>query len=95
MPYSDRADAWLDRLGIPSRLVAARGLRECREAETLEIAFEDTAAFRWLRSNADRFGFRMSYPRGNAGGYQYEPWHWCYRPAATDPGATAGSRSLG
>ena len=22
----------------------------------------------------------MSYPRGNAQGYAYEPWHWCFKP---------------
>ena len=26
-----------------------------------------------------RFGFRLSYPRGNRDGYQYEPWHWCFQ----------------
>lgn len=44
----------------------------------LEIEFEITAAFRWLRRNAARFGFTLSYPPGNVEGYQYEPWHWCY-----------------
>jgi D-alanyl-D-alanine carboxypeptidase len=26
----------------------------------------------------------MSFPRGNAQGYSYEPWHWCFQgpPAA-------------
>lgn len=47
-----------------------------------DIAFEHTAAFRWLNAHADAFGFRLSYPRGNASGYQYEPWHWCYAPRA-------------
>jgi D-alanyl-D-alanine carboxypeptidase len=44
----------------------------------LEEAFETTAAFAWLTANAGRFGFSMSYPRGNRHGYLYEPWHWCY-----------------
>ena len=46
---------------------------------SLESQFEDTPAFRWLTANAGRFGFVMSYPRDNACGYVYEPWHWCYR----------------
>jgi D-alanyl-D-alanine carboxypeptidase len=46
---------------------------------SLESEFEDTPAFRWLTVNASRFGFVMSYPRDNACGYVYEPWHWCYR----------------
>jgi len=44
----------------------------------LTTEFEQTAAFRWLAANAEGFGFRLSYPRGNAFGYQYEPWHWCH-----------------
>ena len=42
--------------------------------------FEKTRAFRWLSKNADRFGFVLSYPPGNPSGYDYEPWHWCFRP---------------
>lgn len=40
--------------------------------------FEATEAFRWLSSHANRFGFVLSFPRGNAYGYVYEPWHWRY-----------------
>ena len=42
----------------------------------LEEGFERTAAFGWLQANAPRFGFTLSFPRGNAYGYAYEPWHW-------------------
>ncbi len=48
----------------------------------LDEAFETTAAFAWLSARAARFGFRLSYPRGNAQGYRYEPWHWCWHRAA-------------
>lgn len=44
----------------------------------LETTFSDTAAFRWLNSNAGSFGFRMSYPRNNRHGIAYEPWHWAW-----------------
>lgn len=47
----------------------------------LDEAFEDTPAFAWLQQHAQAFGFTMSYPRGNAQGYLYEPWHWCYSDA--------------
>ena len=47
----------------------------------LEAGFGQTAAFAWLVANAVRFGFRMSYPRNNRWGYQYEPWHWCHHEA--------------
>jgi D-alanyl-D-alanine carboxypeptidase len=46
----------------------------------LDEAFENTPAFAWLQANAQRFGFSMSYPRGNAQGYLYEPWHWRFAP---------------
>jgi D-alanyl-D-alanine carboxypeptidase len=39
--------------------------------------FEKSSAFEWLHQNAAKFGFRMSYPRGNLEGINYEPWHWC------------------
>ena len=45
-------------------------------APLLTEAFEDSAAFSWLLSNAVRFGFRLSYPRDNRHGVIYEPWHW-------------------
>jgi zinc D-Ala-D-Ala carboxypeptidase len=38
--------------------------------------FEDSEAFRWLSQHARRFGFSMTYPRGNRWGFVYEPWHW-------------------
>ncbi|MCJ2542344.1 M15 family metallopeptidase [Thermostichus vulcanus] len=38
--------------------------------------FETTPAFRWLESHAARFGFELSFPRGNPQGVSYEPWHW-------------------
>lgn len=41
----------------------------------LMVNFENTQAFKWLDSNAYRYGFILSYPKGNAF-YQYEPWHW-------------------
>ncbi len=47
----------------------------------LEPEFEKTRAFRWLSKNAGRFGFFLSYPAENPYGYDYEPWHWCFRPA--------------
>jgi D-alanyl-D-alanine carboxypeptidase len=44
----------------------------------LEEEFERSAAFLWLKKNARRFGFRLSYPRRNPHGIAYEPWHWCW-----------------
>lgn len=44
----------------------------------LEDDFERSSAFAWLTSNAIRYGFTLSYPRGNRHGIAYEPWHWCW-----------------
>lgn len=44
----------------------------------LEEEFEESAAFAWLSENAGRFGFSMTYGRGNKYGFLYEPWHWVY-----------------
>lgn len=51
----------------------------------LEATFERSPAFAWLTRHAGRYGFVLSYPRGNSHGIAYEPWHWCWhggRPVA-------------
>lgn len=70
------------------RLIAAPGCSEHHTGRALDLASPDspnldehfarTSAFRWLRINADRFGFHLSYPRNNPYGIGYEPWHWCW-----------------
>lgn len=65
---------------------AAPGFSEHHSGDALDIgtpdeppaeeSFETTPAFAWLRSNAQAFGFRLSYPRDNPHGIVYEPWHW-------------------
>lgn len=37
--------------------------------------FDTSNAFTWLKNNAHKYGFVLSYPEGNQY-YQYEPWHW-------------------
>ncbi len=37
--------------------------------------FENKPEYKWLTENAYRYGFVLSYPKGNSY-YQYEPWHW-------------------
>ena len=44
----------------------------------LDEAFEHTAVFDWLQKNASNFGFTLSFPRENPGGFIYEPWHCCF-----------------
>jgi zinc D-Ala-D-Ala carboxypeptidase len=38
--------------------------------------FENTPAYKWLTANAARYGFELSFPKNNAQGVSYEPWHW-------------------
>ena len=45
----------------------------------LEEEFESSPAFHWLQRHAGEYGFRLSFPRDNAHGIAYEPWHWCWR----------------
>lgn len=42
-----------------------------------EACFDTTRAAVWLRTNASRFGFEMSFPDG-VGAVSYEPWHFRY-----------------
>jgi D-alanyl-D-alanine carboxypeptidase len=65
---------------------AAPGFSEHHTGRAVDIAtpgsrplteeFEASEAFRWLTTNAARYGFSMTYPRENAYGFIYEPWHW-------------------
>jgi len=48
------------------------------DCEHLSEAFETTREFTWLSQHGARFGFTLSYPRDNAHGIAYEPWHWCH-----------------
>ena len=41
-----------------------------------EIEFETTDAFKWLKKNASKYHFVMSFPKNNLQNISYEPWHW-------------------
>ena len=68
------------------RVNAAPGFSEHHTGRAVDIAspgsrplteeFEASQAFQWLECHAARYGFSMSYPRDNPGGFIYEPWHW-------------------
>lgn len=47
---------------------------------SVEESFENTAQYRWLRQNAENYGFVMRYPKEkqNITGIIYEPWHYRY-----------------
>ena len=50
-------------------------------SRALEVEFDQTTAYTWLKRRAGEFDYRLSYPIGNTLGYQYEPWHWCFHDA--------------
>ena len=47
---------------------------------SVDLSFAETPGGKWLRENAWRFGFSLSYPLGQEKitGYSYEPWHYRY-----------------
>ena len=52
-------------------------LGDLREPQTnLSASFVHTQAYRWLRANAARFQFNLSFPEDNPQGVSFEPWHW-------------------
>ena len=52
------------------------------DSRPLTLEFENAPAFSWLRGNALKFGFTMSYQRDNRWGIDYEPWHWFFNKDA-------------
>jgi zinc D-Ala-D-Ala carboxypeptidase len=59
----------------------------------LKVAFEETAAYQWLVTNAQQYGFEQSFPRNNVQGVSYEPWHWRYVGSARSAQVFAAARS--
>ena len=48
------------------------------ERETdFEESFENTTAFKWLKKNAAKYHFRLSFDNKQTS-VDYEPWHWRY-----------------
>ena len=48
------------------------------ERETdFEKSFENTSAFQWLKNNAAKYHFRLSFDKDQTN-VDYEPWHWRY-----------------
>ena len=47
-------------------------------ATNLSPNFDQTPAYRWLKKNAPKYSFELSFPKDNLQGISYEPWHWRY-----------------
>ena len=48
-----------------------------RRETDFEVAFENTDAFKWLKKNAAKYHFKLSFVKNNKN-VDYEPWHWRY-----------------
>ena len=53
-----------------------------RPQTELSESFESTPGFAWLKNNAHRYHFILSFPRANAQGLSFEPWHWRFEGSA-------------
>ncbi len=69
--YSEHSTGYAIDLGDGSR----------RDTD-FEVDFETTRAFQWLKKNAAKYHFILSFPRGNSQGVSYEPWHWRFEGTA-------------
>lgn len=50
------------------------------DINSVEDSFVNTMEYAWLQENAEKFGFSLSFPKGqeNKTGYAFEPWHYRY-----------------
>lgn len=60
-------------------------------AAPADESFAETRAYQWLQKHAGGFGFHLSYPRDNAHGIDFEPWHWRYVAEGDVPSDTLDS----
>jgi zinc D-Ala-D-Ala carboxypeptidase len=58
----------------------------------LQACFATTPVGQWLAANAGAHGFVLSFPKGNAQGVMYEPWHWRFEGSAAAKAVFAGAR---
>lgn len=66
------------------------GARPEGHCADVEDCFADTPVGQWLLANAPDYGFELSFPRGNAQGVTWEPWHWRWVGTSnSEPGALA------
>ncbi|MGB5972585.1 MAG: M15 family metallopeptidase [Nodosilinea sp.] len=47
-------------------------------ATHLNADFVSTPAYKWMETNAVRYGYELSFPPENLQGVAFEPWHWRY-----------------
>lgn len=56
----------------------------------VENCIADTPVGKWLLAHATEYGFEQSFPKDNAQGVTWEPWHWRWVGTSnSEPGALA------
>lgn len=61
--------------GTACDLINQNGISGIEEGQKAED-FEELEEYKWLRENASKYNFHLSYPRDNEYGVTFEPWHW-------------------
>ena len=77
-----------EKIGAILGTIAAPGYSEHHTGRAIDLGapgeplltegFAWTREFAWLVAHGHEYGFRLSYPKGNAHGIAFEPWHWCF-----------------
>ncbi|MBE6780785.1 MAG: D-alanyl-D-alanine carboxypeptidase family protein [Ruminococcaceae bacterium] len=82
--WKDKGYSEADAIKEASSRVAVPGTSEHHtglavDFNSTQTSFENTKAFKWLKENAQDYGFIMRYEKEKmdiTGGIIYEPWHW-------------------
>lgn len=90
LKYMGRGYSYVDAYQISSQAVTLPGYSEHQLGLSFDIVqpsyvklnagFADTAAGKWLKENAYKYGFILRYPEGKEfiTGIEFEPWHYRY-----------------
>ena len=88
--YMAKGYSYLDAYKLASLTVTVPGTSEhtlglsldifCSTHKSLDYAFGETAAGKWLQAHSYEYGFILRYPYGKTDitGIDYEPWHFRY-----------------
>ena len=76
----EEADLWVARAGHSEHQTGLALDVSTIFPDGIEVSFGDTFESIWLRDNAPRFGFIISFPEGREAdtGFAHEPWHIRY-----------------
>lgn len=91
--YQDQEDVWKDYKASfgtkkADAYAARAGSSEHETGLAIDVAdyndkndkFEATESFKWMQTNAHKYGYILRYPKDkeNITGYSYEAWHYRY-----------------